>query len=149
MPRPHSINEPGLKRANRERVVRIFGRRVVVIYSDTLEKHERRLRNFFSRLREHNFTLQTDKAEFLKGEVTYLGHIISANVVSPKESEISQTIFGPSELLPAIHPGYGKMSQPANRFDKHQNVIFLDGETSKKLRRPETSSLRRTCLTIP
>ena len=60
----------------------------VVVYSCTLAEHERRLERFFERLREHNLTLQTEKAKFLKDQVIYLGHIIAADGVRPNPEKI-------------------------------------------------------------
>lgn len=55
----------------------------VVIYGSSLEDHNRRLINVFSRLRNHNLKLQPDKCEFLKQSCEYLGHVISDKGVSP------------------------------------------------------------------
>jgi len=41
------------------------------------------------RLREHNLTLQIDKCEFLRKEITYLGHIISDNGILPDPAKLS------------------------------------------------------------
>ena len=60
----------------------------VVVYSRTLAEHKHRLERFFERLREHNLTLQTEKAKFLKDKVIYLGHIIAADGVRPNPEKI-------------------------------------------------------------
>ena len=60
----------------------------MVVYSSTLAQHEHRLERFFERLREHNLTLQTEKAKFLKDKVIYLGHIIAADGVRPNSEKI-------------------------------------------------------------
>ena len=60
----------------------------VVVYSCTLAEHEHRLERFFERLREHNLTLQTEKAKFLKDKVIYLGHIIAADGVRSEHRAI-------------------------------------------------------------
>jgi hypothetical protein len=44
-----------------------------IVYGETLKVHDR-LRGVFARLRIHNLKLQLDKCEFLRKEVTYLGH---------------------------------------------------------------------------
>lgn len=48
----------------------------VIIYSDSLEIHDMKIRNVFNRLKEHNLKIQPDKCEFLMRECIYLGHII-------------------------------------------------------------------------
>jgi hypothetical protein len=61
----------------------------IVIYSANLESHENKLIEIFQLLRLHNLKLQPDKCEFLRQEVSYLGHIITENGVKPDPSKIS------------------------------------------------------------
>ncbi|MCG8077518.1 MAG: hypothetical protein JAY75_14935, partial [Candidatus Thiodiazotropha taylori] len=49
----------------------------VIIFSTTFEEHVERLHAVFSKLQEHNLKLKASKCEFMKSEVTYLGHIVS------------------------------------------------------------------------
>ena len=49
----------------------------VIIFSATFEEHLERLQAVFSRLQEHNLKLKASKCEFMKSQVTYLGHIVS------------------------------------------------------------------------
>jgi len=46
----------------------------IIVYGETLKVHNDRLRDVFARLRMYNLKLQPDKCEFLRKEVTYLGH---------------------------------------------------------------------------
>ena len=61
----------------------------VVIFSATFEEHLERLQAVFSRLQEHNFKLKPSKCEFLKSEITYLGHIVSQEGIrtDPEKTE--------------------------------------------------------------
>jgi hypothetical protein len=54
-----------------------------VIYANSLADHDRKLRDVFRRLRKNNLKLQPDKCEFLRKEVTFLGHKISESGVEP------------------------------------------------------------------
>ncbi|KAK3703603.1 hypothetical protein QZH41_019157, partial [Actinostola sp. cb2023] len=54
----------------------------IVVYSGTFEEHLERLEKLFNRLREHGLTLQPDKCHFLKREVTYVGHLLSAEGIT-------------------------------------------------------------------
>jgi len=47
------------------------------------------LTEILQRLREHNLKLQVEKCEFLRKEVTYLGHIISEDRISPDPAKLS------------------------------------------------------------
>ena len=49
----------------------------VIIFSYTFEEHIERLEEVFSRLKQHNQKLKPSKCEFLRSEVTYLGHVVS------------------------------------------------------------------------
>ena len=61
----------------------------VVIFSATFEEHLERLQAVFSRLQEHNLKLKPSKCEFLKSEITYLGHIVSQEGIrtDPEKTE--------------------------------------------------------------
>ena len=60
----------------------------LIICSNSIEQYETYLRTTtfilaMTRLREANLKLQLDKCEFLKKEVSYLGHILSKKDLSP------------------------------------------------------------------
>uniref|UniRef100_A0A1B6DI21 RNA-directed DNA polymerase n=1 Tax=Clastoptera arizonana TaxID=38151 RepID=A0A1B6DI21_9HEMI len=60
----------------------------IIIYSTHLQEHIKRLREVFDRLRKANFKIQIDKAEFLRKEVAYLGHIVTPDGVKPNPDKI-------------------------------------------------------------
>ena len=60
----------------------------VVLYASSLQEHGIKFRKLAERLRQANLKLQPDKCEFLRREVTYLGHIISENGVKPDPGKI-------------------------------------------------------------
>ena len=60
----------------------------IVIYSRSLVEHASKFKRLAERLHQANLTLQTDKCEFLRTEVRYLGHIISADGVQPNPQKI-------------------------------------------------------------
>jgi hypothetical protein len=49
----------------------------VLIYSDTVEEHAKRLANVFERFIKANLQLQPEKCAFAKDKVTYLGFELS------------------------------------------------------------------------
>ena len=61
----------------------------IVIYSSSLREYEIKFRKLMERLRQANLKLQTDKCEFLRTEVCYLGHIISADGVRPDPAKVN------------------------------------------------------------
>lgn len=52
----------------------------IVVYETTLEEHNKNVKEVFQRLREVGLRLQLDKCEFLKPELSYLGHVIYEGV---------------------------------------------------------------------
>jgi hypothetical protein len=60
----------------------------IVVYSTSLDEHIQRLREVFERLRNANFKVQLDKTEFLRKEVSYLGHLVTSNGVKPNPDKI-------------------------------------------------------------
>jgi len=60
----------------------------IVIYGSSLQEHNKRLTEILQRLHEH-LKLQVEKCEFLCKEVTYLGHIISKDGISPDPAKLS------------------------------------------------------------
>lgn len=59
-----------------------------IIYSSDLSSHMEKLRLVFDRFREFNLKLQPDKCEFLRHEVSYLGHIITDKGVAPNPDKV-------------------------------------------------------------
>ena len=55
----------------------------VVIYAKSLADHNVKLREVIDRLRTYWLKLQTDKCEFLRREINYMGHQITEFVIRP------------------------------------------------------------------
>jgi len=66
-----------------------------VIYGSSLEGHNKSLVTVLHRLR--NIKLQSNKCEFLRKEVIYLGNIIMENGISPHSSKLEAKKF-PREI---------------------------------------------------
>ena len=58
-----------------------------VIYASSLVDHDKKLRDVFRRLRK-NLKLEPDKCEFLRKEITFLGHKISESRVEPDNRKV-------------------------------------------------------------
>lgn len=61
----------------------------IVIYASSLTEHNRKFNKLAERLRNANLRLQPDKCEFLRKEVSYLGHTISEQGIKPDPNKIS------------------------------------------------------------
>ena len=64
----------------------------IIVYSCTFDEHIQRLENLFIRLRKAVLKLQPEKCEFFKKEVTYLGHLISAEGVRPDSKKLDYPV---------------------------------------------------------
>ena len=60
----------------------------IVISAASLEEHEEKY-NLIDRFSRANLKLQPNKCEFLKTEVTYLGHIISKDGIRPDPKKLN------------------------------------------------------------
>lgn len=72
----------------------------LIIYSDTLEEHERRLLRVLGRLKEFGLKLSPEKCRFFQTSVRYLGHIVSEEGVQtdPEKIETIQSWPTPQTL---------------------------------------------------
>lgn len=61
----------------------------LIIFSDTVEEHERRLLHVLNRLKEYGLKLSPEKCKFFQSSVRYLGHIVSQNGVETDPEKTS------------------------------------------------------------
>jgi hypothetical protein len=67
----------------------------ILILGETLDEHNSKLREVFQKLREFNITIEPDKCEFFKEELSYFGHIVTADGVKPDRKKITSVIDFP------------------------------------------------------
>lgn len=60
-----------------------------IIFAQTVEEHDAKLRKVVERLREAGMKLQPEKCSFYRREVAYLGHVIGADGVRPDPEKTS------------------------------------------------------------
>jgi hypothetical protein len=61
----------------------------LLLFSETIEDHVRRMRLIFERVREDNFKLSVAKCTFAVPGVVYLGHVVNTYGVAPDPSKIA------------------------------------------------------------
>jgi hypothetical protein len=61
----------------------------LLLFSETIEDHVRRMRLAFQRVREANFKLSVAKCTFAVPEVVYLGHVVNKDGVAPDPSKVT------------------------------------------------------------
>jgi transposase InsO family protein len=59
----------------------------IVVYARSLSEHDTKLREVFDRLRKNRLKLKAEKCQFLRKEVSYLGHVISEKGVFPEQAK--------------------------------------------------------------
>ena len=60
----------------------------IVLYANSLEEHKEKSNKLMERLSAVNLKLQPDKCDFLRPEVSYLGHTIDKEGVRPDPKKI-------------------------------------------------------------
>jgi len=60
----------------------------ILVYARSLDEHKIKISRLMTKLRNANLRLQPNKCEFLRHEVSYLGHKISENGVKPDPEKI-------------------------------------------------------------
>lgn len=60
----------------------------IIIFGQSIEEHNSNLAIVLQRLRELGLKIQPDKCEFLKPELEYLGHIVTAEGVKPNPKKL-------------------------------------------------------------
>lgn len=91
----------------------------IVIFGDTLEVHNKRLKEVFERISQFNLKIQPDKCEFLRKEVMYLGHLITENGVKPDPKKVTAVLNYPTPKTPKDIKGFLGLSGYYRRFIKN------------------------------
>ncbi|KAL6488151.1 hypothetical protein MHYP_G00047770 [Metynnis hypsauchen] len=68
----------------------------LIVFSDTIEEHEKRLLRVLSRLKEYGLKLSLEKCRFFQTSVRYLGHVMSKNGVETDPEKIKALKTWPS-----------------------------------------------------
>ena len=104
----------------------------IIIFSKTFEEHVSHIEAVFSRLRDAGLKLKMSKCEFLKREVSYLGHLISANGTRPDPEKVAaiqkltppttvkgvRSFLGVSGFYRKFVQNYAKIAKPLTELTK-------------------------------
>ena len=136
----------------------------MIVYSNTEEDHLRQLQVVFKRFQEHGLKLKPSKCSFLRKQITFLGHEISADGMKPGTLNLK----GIAEMAPPANYTevwhFLGMTRFFQRFIKNYARIakplndILEGEASKMKSQaitlpPEVleafERLKMCCMTAP
>uniref|UniRef100_A0A3B1JQK1 Gypsy retrotransposon integrase-like protein 1 n=2 Tax=Astyanax mexicanus TaxID=7994 RepID=A0A3B1JQK1_ASTMX len=70
----------------------------LIVFSDTIEEHEKRLLHVLSRLKEYGLKLSLEKCKFFQASVRYLGHVVSEDGVETDPEKIEALKTWPSPM---------------------------------------------------
>ena len=83
----------------------------ICIFAETADQMLDRIEFMFSRLKEFNLKIKPKKSYFFQTSVTFLGHILSANGVSPNPEKVAKIKDWPTPKTPKeVHSFIGLAS---------------------------------------
>ena len=109
----------------------------LLVWGTTRSEHDQRLREVLQRAREHNIRLNPDKSQICKTSVTYVGHTLSGEGLTPDKRKIEaiekmnystskeelQRYLGIITYLSKFIPNMSKLSSPLREL-LEKNVEF-------------------------
>ena len=126
----------------------------VIIFSSTFEEHLDHLEAVFSRLRQHNLKLKASKCEFLRSEVTYLGHVVSEEGIQtdPEKTKVIKNWQVPTSIKEVrVFLGftgyYRRFIKDYAKIARPLNDLLVGHCTSKKGKGRKSSNTKKTPFT--
>ena len=128
----------------------------ILIYSQTFEEHLNRLEMVLARLQKHGLKLKLEKCNFLKRKVTYLGHEVSGDGISPEPQKVAavkewpvpttvkelRTFLGFASYYRRFIDSFAKIAGPLHQL---VNESIHELKTIKKLSKPFTAKWNIEC----
>ena len=135
----------------------------ILIYSKTWDEHLKHIQAVFDRLRDAGLKLKMSKCEFLKQEVKYLGHVISASGVKPDPEKVKairtlappenakdvRTLLGMSGFYRKFIPNFAKIAQPLTELTKKNRHFVWTDECQKAFETLRTALSEAPILAFP
>ncbi|PNF18074.1 hypothetical protein B7P43_G03322 [Cryptotermes secundus] len=117
----------------------------IVVFGETLQVHNEKLREVLGRMRKHNLKLQPDKCEFLRKEVAFLGHVITKDGVRPDERKVEavrnfpvptctrtlKSFLGLAGYYRRFLPNFSRIAKPLTELLKKNTPYVWDDKTDK------------------
>lgn len=102
----------------------------ILIFSRSRKQHDQHIRKVLKLLQEHSLHLNPAKCEFFRTNISYLGHIISADGLSPDPAKTAavrnwpvptdktnlRRVLGLTSYLRRYVPNYAKIAGPLNQL---------------------------------
>ena len=98
----------------------------VIVTGRTEEEHLSNLKQVLSALNEHGMKLRLEKCEFFRKQVTYLGHVISAEGLKPSEKRVDAVVnFPKPENVKQLESFIGKLNYYGKFLPSFSTIIIL------------------------
>ena len=115
----------------------------VIVFGKTLTEHNDRLKTVLTRFRDNNLRVKLAKCVFASPQVTYLGHCISQQGVSPDPTKLTavaeiplpsnieevRTFLGLTGYYRRFIPNYATVAQPLTKLTSKEycnNFVWTD-----------------------
>ena len=130
----------------------------IIVFLETFDEHLERLDRVLTRLKEHGLKLKPSKCCFLRERVTYVGHQLSANGVSPDPDKIVaveewkvpnsvkelRSFLGFTGYYRRFVKGFAKIAGPLHEL---VNSCLHEMKTNKRLTVPFANRWNTVCQT--
>lgn len=118
----------------------------ILIYSNSIQEHEQHVREVLSLLRQHKLHAKREKCEFITTQVSFLGHVISAEGVSMDPAKIKsilewpplksikdvRSFLGLAGYYRRFVKSFSKIVSPISDLLKHKEEKFSDTQWGEK-----------------
>ena len=126
----------------------------IIVYSESIADHFRRLEQVLQKLREHGLKIQAAKCQFFQRRVKYLGHAVSAEGMATDPAKTKAVTRWPApktlKVIPRLYiPLTAEISE---KVKKQKSVITSDcwkGECQKAFNDLSTALTAATVLAYP
>lgn len=109
----------------------------ILIFSSSRSQHDRHIRKVLTLLQQHSLHLNSEKCEFFRTKISYLGHVISAEGLSPDPAKTEavrnwpvpqdktglRRFIGLTSYLRRYIPNYAKIAGPLNQLTADKTIF--------------------------
>ncbi|KAK3741240.1 hypothetical protein QZH41_008178 [Actinostola sp. cb2023] len=97
-----------------------------LVYGRDQKEHDERLEKVLARIKEAGITLNSNKCEYSKRQVTFLGHVIDESGIRPDPAKIKAIV---------------DMAEPTNRSAEYKEHVVVGKFTKRSLQFPDMRNI--------